>query len=117
MTAPPTPVTAEPPLSVPAEQSAYAAVEPSPTAYVEPQGSESPFIESFEAEPEPEPVVEFEDNRTFMSAASMANEILAATPDAPVALEPEEAPSPDAELISKDMTLIARERKRRFRLR
>jgi hypothetical protein len=89
--------------------------EPSPAAFVESPGAESPFIESFEPEPEPV-VVEPEDDGTFMSAAWMANEILAATPNDPVMAEPEEL-TPEAELITKDMTLIARERKRRFRLR
>ncbi|MGH3185411.1 MAG: hypothetical protein ACRDOE_26385, partial [Streptosporangiaceae bacterium] len=47
------------------------------------------------------------------SAASMATEILSASPDIPTVATPEVA---EAELISKDVTLIARGRKKRFRL-
>jgi hypothetical protein len=48
------------------------------------------------------------------SAASMATEILSASPEvATTVAEPEVS---EAELISKDLTLIARGRKRRFRL-
>jgi hypothetical protein len=47
------------------------------------------------------------------SPASMATEILSAAPDIPTIGIPEE---PESELISKDVTLIARGRKRRFRL-
>jgi hypothetical protein len=47
------------------------------------------------------------------SAASMATEILSASPEAPAVETPEVA---DAELISRDLTLIARGRKKRFRL-
>jgi hypothetical protein len=46
------------------------------------------------------------------SAATMA-EILAATPDVPAVTVPELR---ESELISKDVTLIARGRKKRFRL-
>jgi hypothetical protein len=47
------------------------------------------------------------------SAASMATEILSASPDIPTVGVPEDA---ESEIISKDVTLIARGRKRRFRL-
>jgi hypothetical protein len=47
------------------------------------------------------------------SAATMATEILAATPDVPAMAAPELR---ESELISKDLTLIARGRKKRFRL-
>ena len=51
----------------------------------------------------------------YASAASMATEILSTAPDTPIVAEPET--SPEDELISKDLTLIARGRRRRFRLR
>jgi hypothetical protein len=54
-----------------------------------------------------------EDSGQMTSAASMATEILSASPDVPTVATPEVA---EAELISKDLTLIARGRKRRFRL-
>ena len=44
----------------------------------------------------------------------MATEILAVSPEAPVIDASEE---PESEIISKDVTLIARGRKKRFRLR
>ncbi len=47
------------------------------------------------------------------SAASMATEILSASPEIPTVGIPED---PESELISKDVTLIARGRKKRFRL-
>jgi hypothetical protein len=47
------------------------------------------------------------------SAASMATEILSASPDIPTIGVPEE---PESEIISKDVTLIARGRRKRFRL-
>ncbi|MGA2519739.1 MAG: hypothetical protein ABSG81_02845 [Acidimicrobiales bacterium] len=50
----------------------------------------------------------------FSSVASMATEILSATPEIPTMAAPE---PPASELISKDLTLIARGRKKRFRLR
>jgi len=50
----------------------------------------------------------------FTSVASMATEILSATPDIPTMAAPEE---PESEIISKDVTLIARGRRRKFRLR
>jgi hypothetical protein len=48
------------------------------------------------------------------SAASMATEILSASPEVVTVAETDDVP--EAELISKDLTLIARGRKRRFRL-
>jgi hypothetical protein len=51
----------------------------------------------------------------FSSAASMATEILSATPESPFVAAPETSGEPD--LISKDLTLIARGRRKRFRLR
>ena len=48
------------------------------------------------------------------SVASMATEILSATPDIPTVAVPDMR---ESELISKDLTLIARGRKKRFRLR
>jgi hypothetical protein len=50
----------------------------------------------------------------FTSVASMATEILSATPDIPTVAVPE---TPESEFISKDVTLIARGRRKRFRLR
>jgi hypothetical protein len=50
----------------------------------------------------------------FTSTASMATEILSASPEIPIV---DIAETSEAELISKDLTLIARERKKRFRLR
>jgi hypothetical protein len=53
----------------------------------------------------------------FTSAASMATEILSATPEVAFAdLVEEPTGDQEAELISKDVTLIARGRKKRFRL-
>jgi hypothetical protein len=49
----------------------------------------------------------------FSSAASMATEILAVSPEIPMVEAPDET---ESELITKDVTLIARGRKRRFRL-
>jgi hypothetical protein len=84
------------------------------------------------AEPAPEPALPVEDesweqpdasetavddsdpSRPFVSAASMATEILSATPDTPVEASPAVSAS---ELISQDLTLIAKGRRRRFRLR
>ena len=48
------------------------------------------------------------------SAASMATEILSVAPEMPLVAVAEE---PESELITKDVTLIARGRKKRFRLR
>jgi hypothetical protein len=47
------------------------------------------------------------------SAASMATEILSASPEIPTVGVPEDL---ESEIISKDVTLIARGRKRKFRL-
>jgi hypothetical protein len=47
------------------------------------------------------------------SAASMATEILSASPDIPTVGVPEDL---ESEIISKDVTLIARGRKKKFRL-
>ena len=56
-----------------------------------------------------------ESEPVFSSAASMATEILSATPESPFVAAPETSGEPD--LISKDLTLIARSRRKRFRLR
>jgi hypothetical protein len=48
------------------------------------------------------------------SSASMVTEILSAAPEMPIAAVAED---PESELITKDVTLIARGRKRRFHLR
>jgi hypothetical protein len=50
----------------------------------------------------------------FGSAASMATEILAATPEDPSIDAPKETPA--SPFISEDMTIIARGRRKRFRL-
>ncbi len=52
------------------------------------------------------------------SAASMATEILSASPeiDDVMQSDTEEADAQESELISKDVTLIARGRRKRFRL-
>jgi len=49
------------------------------------------------------------------SAASMATEILAVAPDTPIITDVSE--EPESEIITKDVTLIARGRRKRFRLR
>jgi hypothetical protein len=49
----------------------------------------------------------------FSSAASMATEILSASPDTASVATPED---PEQVLISQDVTLIARGRRKRFRL-
>jgi len=58
---------------------------------------------------------EMDESRPVTSAASMATEILSAAPEVPVAAPAEQANV--SEIISKDLTLIARGRKKRFRLR
>jgi hypothetical protein len=63
---------------------------------------------------EDEPVFTSDPAHQFDSAASMATEILSAAPEAVVTEAP---PGAESELISKDMTLIARDRRKRFRLR
>ena len=50
----------------------------------------------------------------FTSTASMAAEVLSVSPEIPILEVPGTS---ESELISKDLTLIARERKKRFRLR
>ncbi len=60
-----------------------------------------------------EPVFADDAGQQFNSAASMATEILSVAPDAVPA---EIAEAPQSELISKDVTLIARGRRKRFRL-
>jgi hypothetical protein len=73
-----------------------------------------------------EPIAAFEDDEEgavfttdpshqLSSAASMATEILSATPEVEAVFVSDE--DPKSELISKDVTLIARGRKKRFRLR
>jgi hypothetical protein len=54
-----------------------------------------------------------EESGPVTSAASMATEILSASPEVATVATPEVA---EAELISRDLTLIARGRKKRFRL-
>ena len=55
-----------------------------------------------------------EDAKPYSSAVSLASEILSATPESP---EPEGEPEAKSSLISEDMTLIARGRRKRFRMR
>lgn len=62
---------------------------------------------------EDEPVFTSDSAHQLNSAASMATEILSAAPEAVATDAP---PDSGSELISKDMTLIARGRKKRFRL-
>jgi hypothetical protein len=54
-----------------------------------------------------------DESHHMYSAASMATEILSVAPEASV---PDVSDGPESELISKDVTLIARGRKKRFRL-
>jgi hypothetical protein len=63
---------------------------------------------------EDEPVFTSDSDLHLDSAASMATEILSVAPETVITEAP---PGPESELISQDMTLIARGRKKRFRLR
>jgi hypothetical protein len=54
-----------------------------------------------------------DESPVFASTASMATEILSASPEIATVGVPE---TPESELISKDLTLIARGRRKRFRL-
>jgi hypothetical protein len=69
----------------------------------------TPFVHSAD-----EGITETSVGGPFTSVASMATEILSVTPDIPVMAVPEE---PESEIITKDVTLIARGRRRKFRLR
>jgi len=108
-----------PPFSPPEAGDPQMAVPPPPTAgvadppvqAVEVDGASealSPFVQS-SVEELPDTL----ETGPFNSAASMATEILSVTPEIPTMAVPEE---PAAELISKDVTLIARGRRKRFRL-
>ncbi len=65
-------------------------------------------------EVEDEALFTTDESHHLNSAASMATEILAVAPDAPIVDASEE---PESEIITKDLTLIARGRRKRFRLR
>ncbi len=62
---------------------------------------------------EDDPVFTSDSAHQLNSAASMATEILSAAPEV---VATEAPPDSESELISKDMTLIARGRRKRFRL-
>jgi len=74
-----------------------------------------PFAASIDAEDEEDTATGTSDPH-FSSAASMATEILSVAPETAVAVVPDDS-DPEAELITKDVTLIARGRKKRFRIR
>ena len=67
------------------------------------------------AEAEAEEDVSGPADQLFTSVASMATEILSASPEIPTVGIPEESDA-ESELITKDVTLIAHGRRRRFRL-
>jgi hypothetical protein len=97
--------------SLSAPQADLAAHAPTPNSRAfELQGNGSDPLSALGA-PESEAV--FTTDGGINSPASMATEILAASPDIPTVGIPE---GPEAEIISKDVTLIARGRKKRFRL-
>jgi len=106
---PPRPQSAlPPPPPAPPSASPSAAVE-SPTT----QSNGSEPLSSFGEQEEEEEEAVFVTDVPEFTAASMATEILSASPEIPIMAVPEES---ETELISKDVTLIARGRRKRFRL-
>lgn len=77
------------------------------------QGNGTDPLSAFDGN-EGEPVFTTDESHQLNSVASMATEILAVAPEASATGVPEELS--ESELISKDVTLIARGRKKRFRL-
>ncbi len=67
------------------------------------------------SDPEDEALFTTDESHHLNSAASMATEILAVSPEAPLIDAASEGP--ESEIITKDVTLIARGRRKRFRLR
>jgi hypothetical protein len=105
----PAPPAASPPLTAPPAPSA-AAVFAAPPAHI--NGIEP--IAAYEEE-EDEAVFTSDPSHQLTSAASMATEILSATPEVEAVAAPEDETK--SEFISQDVTLIARGRRKRFRLR
>ena len=93
--------------------------EPAGTLEPEPAGpvaaSSEPLFAAEPDRPGDELGDEVDEDRPMSSAASMATEILSAAPDVPGVAPVEEAN--ESQIISKDLTLIARGRQKRFRLR
>jgi len=77
------------------------------------QGNGNDPLSAFDGN-EGEAVFTTDESHQLNSVASMATEILAVAPEASATEVPEELS--ESELISKDVTLIARGRKKRFRL-
>ncbi|HEY5025751.1 MAG TPA: hypothetical protein VII76_12310 [Acidimicrobiales bacterium] len=100
----------EPPTVIVAAPAPVATVPDPDTPMVHMNGTDQPS--TFD-DPEDEALFTTDESHHLNSAASMATEILAMAPDVPVA---ELSARPESELISKDVTLIARGRKKRFRL-
>jgi len=106
------PLEASQPYSLP--DSALVGSTPSPANGSDPL-TEFAHPEFAEAESEADEDVSEAGDQLFTSVASMATEILSASPEIPTIGVPEETDS-ESELITKDVTLIARGRRKRFRL-
>jgi hypothetical protein len=121
----PTPVAPNGPIGFSFEELPHADLAPPPPALAEPYVPDPPVFQTAPShingiDPFAAPTdAEYEEDDSTgtpdtHSAASMATEILAVAPETPLAAVAEE---PESELITKDVTLIARGRKKRFRLR